>query len=210
MIKAVLFDMDGTLTDSEKYYVEGTWKWVSYYKDVLIEDIYAIVGLDMNDTYIFLSKLLNKSYEEVRELNTKYFKNNPINYKDYLFIDVKDTLNILKEKGYKLGLCTVSEKYMLDNFLRQCDFENFFDCLLSNADIKESKPSPEIYLKALSCLNLKSAEAIVVEDSYNGVLAGKKAGMNVYARDSSRYHVDQSKADFVFDDMHDILRKLGI
>ena len=205
MIKAVLFDMDGTLTDSEKYYVEGTFKWVNNYKKVPIEKIYSIVGLDMNDTYIFLSNLLDISYDRAEELNTKYFKNNPINYNDYLFNDVKDTLKILKDKGYKLGLCTVSEKYMLDNFLRQCDFEDYFDCLLSNKDIKESKPSPEIYLKALDYLNLKNDETIVIEDSYNGILSGKRAGMKVCARDSSRYHVDQSRADYIFKDMHEIL-----
>ena len=205
MIKAILFDMDGTLTDSEKYYVEGTFKWTNNYKKVPIEKVYSIVGLDMDGTYNFLSNLLDISYDKAKELNTKYFKNNPINYNDYLFNDVKDTLKILKDKGYKLGLCTVSEKYMLDNFLRQCDFEDYFDCLLSNKDIKESKPSPEIYLKALDYLNLKNDETIVIEDSYNGILSGKRASMKVCARDSSRYHVDQSRADYIFKDMHEIL-----
>ena len=205
MIKAILFDMDGTLTDSEKYYIEGTFEFVNNYKKVPIEDIYPIVGLDMNGVYIFLSNLLNISYDSAKHLNTDYFKNHPINYNDYLFSDVKDTLKILKDRGYKLALCTVSEKYMLDNFLSQCNFENYFDCLLSNADIKKTKPSPEIYLKALESLNLKNDEAIVIEDSYNGILAGKRSNMSVCARDSSRYHIDQSKADFIFKDMHEIL-----
>lgn len=205
MIKAILFDMDGTLTDSEKYYVEGTFRWVNNYKKVPIEKIYSIVGLDMDGTYNFLSNLLDISYDKAKGLNTSYFKDNPINYNDYLFSDVKDTLKILKGRGYKLTLCTVSDRYMLDNFLKQCNYENYFDCLLSSDDIKESKPSPEIYLKTLEYLNLKNDEAIVIEDSYNGILSGKSAGIKVCARDSSRYHVDQSMADYIFRDMHEIL-----
>ena len=206
MIKAILFDMDGTLVDSENYYTRNSFDWLKQYKkDSNIKDVYKIVGLNMTDTYKTMAKLANIGFEKCKVSYDSYFLSHPINYNDYLFSDVKDTLKILKDRGYKLALCTVSEKYMLDNFLSQCNFENYFDCLLSNADIKKTKPSPEIYLKALESLNLKNDEAIVIEDSYNGILAGKRSNMSVCARDSSRYHIDQSKADFIFKDMHEIL-----
>lgn len=205
MIKAFLFDMDGTLTDSEKYYTEGTFNWVNKIKNVSLKDIYPIIGTNMDETYKILSNISGLSYDDVIKLNTEYFINHPINYNDYIFDDVKDVLNILMNKGYKLALCSLSERWMVEQFIKDCKFENVFDVILSDDEVKNSKPDPEIYLKAIELLNIKSNEAIVIEDSYNGILAGKNANMRVYARNASRYNIDQSHADYIFNDMYEIL-----
>lgn len=205
MIKAFLFDMDGTLTDSEKYYTEGTFNWVNKIKNISLKDIYPIIGTNMDETYKILSNISGLSYDEVIKLNTEYFVNHPINYNDYIFDDVKDVLNILKDKGYKLALCSLSERWMVEQFIKDCKLENIFDVILSDDEVKNSKPNPEIYLKAIELLNIKSDEAIVIEDSCNGILAGKNANMKVYARNASRYNIDQSRADYIFNDMHEIL-----
>lgn len=205
MIKAFLFDMDGTLTDSEKYYTEGTFNWVNKIKNVSLKDIYPIIGTNMDETYKILSNISGLSYDEVIKLNTEYFINHPINYNDYIFNDVKDVLNILRNNGYKLALCSMSERWMVEQFIKDCKLENIFDVILSDDEVKNSKPDPEIYLKAIELLNIKSDEAIVIEDSYNGILAGKNANMKVFARNASRYYIDQSRADYIFNDMHEIL-----
>lgn len=204
MYKAILFDMDGTLVDSERYYINGTYTWLNRYCSVTREQIYKIVGLNMEDTYSYLSSISGLDIKTIEKLNTDYFnKENVINYKNYLFDDVLDSLKQLKKK-YKLALCTVSDRYMLDNFLKDCDLENTFDCLLSNDDINKSKPDPEIYLRALEKLNVNKDEAIVIEDSYNGILAGKNAGIRVYARDAGRYNINQEDADAIFLDLREI------
>lgn len=205
MIKAFLFDMDGTLTDSEKYYTEGTFNWVNKIKNISLKDIYPIIGTNMDETYKILSNISGLSYDEVIKLNTEYFVNHPINYNDYIFDDVKDVLNILRNNGYKLALCSMSERWMVEQFIKDCKLENIFDVILSDDEVKNSKPNPEIYLKAIELLNIKSDEAIVIEDSCNGILAGKNANMKVYARNASRYNIDQSRADYIFNDMHEIL-----
>lgn len=205
MIKAFLFDMDGTLTDSEKYYTEGTFKWINKIRNVSLKDIYQIIGANMDETYKILSNISGLSYDEVIKLNTEYFVNHPINYNDYIFDDVKDVLNILRNNGYKLALCSMSERWMVEQFIKDCKLENIFDVILSDDEVKNSKPDPEIYLKAIELLNIKSDEAIVIEDSYNGILAGKNANMKVFARNASRYYIDQSRADYIFNDMHEIL-----
>lgn len=208
MIKAVLFDMDGTLVDSEDYYTKGTYTWISKYCDISLKDINKIVGLNMDETYKTLSALSGLSYKEVVKLNNEYFINNPLNYNDYFFNDVKDVLKKLKELNIKLGLCSLSERWMVDNFIRNCNLDNTFDLVLSNNDVKKSKPDPEIYLKALELLNITKKEAVVIEDSYNGILAGKNAGLKVYARNGKKYNIDQSYADYIFDDLKTILNKL--
>ncbi len=208
MIKALLFDMDGTLCDSERYYTEGTYTWLKRYVDVNKEAIYNIVGLSMDDTYKYLASISGLDIDEVKKLNDAYFnQENVINYNDYLFADVKDNLRLLK-KNYKLALCTISERYMLENFIKDCKLDGIFDVLISNNEVSKPKPDPEIYLKAIFDLNIKNDEAIVVEDSYNGILSGKRANCLTFARNASAYKIDQSMADFVFDNLDQIFTKL--
>lgn len=207
MIKAILFDMDGTLVDSENYYTSKSFDWLKQYKkDADIKDVYKIVGLNMTDTYKTMAKLAGISFEKCKASYDEYFLRHPINYNDYLFSDVKDTLSKLKGK-YKLCVCTSSTKEMLDSFIKDCDLD-IFDLTLSSDDVINSKPNPEVYLKALDRLNIKGEEAIVVEDSSSGILAGKNAGIYTLARNGDRYLIDQSRADYIFLDMHEILEIL--
>ena len=208
MIKAILFDMDGTLVDSENYYTSKSFDFAKQYKkDIDINDVYKIVGLNMIDTYKTMANLVNLSFEKCKVSYDNYFLSHPINYNDYLFDDVNDVLSKLKNQ-YKLCVCTSSDKNMLNSFIRDCDLD-VFDLTLSSDDVINSKPNPEVYLKALSRLNISSKEAIVVEDSYSGIKAGKNANIYTIARNGKRYHIDQSNADYIFDDMHDILRILN-
>ncbi len=207
MIKAILFDMDGTLVDSENYYTSKSFDFASQYKkDIDIKDVYKIVGLNMTDTYKTMAKLIGISFNECKASYDEYFLRHPINYNDYLFDDVKDVLSKLKNK-YKLCVCTMSTKKMLEDFIDDCNLP-IFDLLLADEDINRSKPDPEIYLKSLEKLHIKNDEAIVVEDSYSGIMAGKNANIYTIARNGKRYHINQSSADYIFDDMHDILRIL--
>lgn len=208
MIKALLFDMDGTLVDSERYYTLGTYLWVNKIKEVSMNDVYSIIGLNMDETYKVLSRLTNLSYKEVVKLNSEYFNDRPINYNDYLFDDVRDTLYILKKQKYKLALCSLSDRAMVEQFIRECHLDNIFDIVLSNDEIKKSKPDPEIYLKALEIFNINAKEAIVIEDSYSGIMSGKNAGIKVFARNAKKYHINQEDADYIFDDMHAVLHKI--
>ena len=81
--------------------------------------------------------------------------------------------------------------------------------VISDEDVKNPKPSPEIYLKAIERLGVNRDETLVIEDSSTGIKAGKNAGICTLARDSSRFFVDQSEADYIFDDLHEVFNILN-
>lgn len=206
MIKAILFDMDGTLVDSERYYTEMSYKWLCQYNVVDKKEIYKIVGLNMDDTYKTMSLLSGLSYDETKKSYDEYFGMHPMDYNDYLFDDVRDVLSKLHD--YKLAVCTLSSRWMLDKFINDCSL-NCFNILLSDDDVKNPKPSPDIYLKAIERLGVNRDETLVIEDSSTGIKAGKNAGICTLARDGSRFFVDQSEADYIFDDLHEVLNILN-
>ncbi|WP_181897459.1 HAD family hydrolase, partial [Staphylococcus felis] len=81
----------------------------------------------------------------------------------------------------------------------------YFDLIISGEDFTESKPYPEIYLTALKCLGLKSSEVIVIEDSHYGIEASKNALIKTIVYKEQRMSVNQSRSDFIFDNMNYIV-----
>ena len=100
MIKAILFDMDGTLVDSERYYTEISYKWLCQYVHIDKKNIYKIIGLNMDETYKMMSLLSGKELDETIKSYDLFLKSHPINYHEYLFNDVKTVLK--KIKKYKI------------------------------------------------------------------------------------------------------------
>ena len=169
-------------------------------------DIKELCHVAKNLTYRIMSKLAGLSYDETKKSYDEYFSKHPMNYNDYLFDDVKDVLPKLCD--YKLAICTLSSRDMLNKFISDTGL-NEFDLLLSDEDVKNPKPSPDIYLKAIERLGVNRDETLVIEDSSTGIKAGKNAGICTLARDGSRFFIDQSEADYIFDDLHEVLNILN-
>ena len=210
MTEAILFDLDGTLVDSERHYTEGTKKWleeIGICKD--IEEIYPIIGLTNDQSTEYLHKLTGLPKEEVDRLNSRYFLvEHPIDYRDYLFPDVKDTLKQLKERGIRTAICSGSEKFLIERFLENCGLSGYFDVLFSSEHYAD-KPDPSLYLAAMKELGLGPEDCIIVEDSRTGIEAGKRAGCRTLARDASRYHIQQEEADKIIKDLHEVLEEIN-
>lgn len=206
MIKAFLFDMDGTLANSEKYYIDNT---IACFKEKgkirPFEEIRnEIVGATMDYTYEYASKVLNVSYRKAKIIYDDYFLKHPLNYQEYLFEDSLDTIRKLKEKGYKIALCTMNTKEAIDNFL-DCGFRELFDIVIKYGEGIREKPYPDIYLKALEELNISNDEAIVIEDSLSGIKAGKNANIKVIATNESKIGCDLKEADYIIDNLKELL-----
>lgn len=208
MIKAVLFDMDGILFDSEGYYMSGTVAWMraAGYTGTN-EQVYTIIGTNMAQTYDMLYEMLDHrlSREEIRQKNDEYFAARPLNCREVMFPGIPEVLAKLKEYGLKLACCSSSPRPIIDRALREMGITGDFDVIIDSDSMKRPKPAPDVYLTAAQMLGAEPAECVVYEDSRFGIEAGKNAGMTVIAREDRRFGQDQSECDVLVRDCQEML-----
>ncbi|GAB2025584.1 HAD family phosphatase [Lactovum odontotermitis] len=208
--KAVIFDMDGVLVDTERYYMKH-WK-----------KFFASAGFDPNlvtEKDIFggqarqvLMKLMptysEEEYQKLRGQWKAYFANVHAPVKELLFPEVKPTLEFLKNAGCKLALASSSTYEEIENVLTTNEIEHYFDEILSGEDFKQSKPNPEIYQTAMKRLKVEPTETLIIEDSKIGIEAGKASGATVWAIEYKDIDIDQSEADLLIDNLQALLALL--
>lgn len=179
-IKAVIFDMDGVLLDTEKV-CRITWKLAAeeYGIKNIDEAFYKCVGTNRTDTELILKDYLpeNLAPETFREKTSEFFykieREQGLDLKPY----VKECLTRLKNKGIRLAVASSTRGESVRRQLKNAGIIDFFETLTTGDLVEHSKPDPDIYLKAASSLNLKVSECIAVEDSPNGVRAAAAAGI---------------------------------
>ena len=209
--KAVIFDMDGVLVDSEPLFMDKVERvYQSHGKNVSLNEIHKLVG----SSYSLQKKLMTEWYQEnlsedafmdfYHETSEKLI----FNYNDLINPYIKYILPKLKQDNIKTAIASSSPKEDIEKFLKDCNLESYFDCIVSGRDFKESKPNPEIYLYTVNKLNVKKENCIVLEDSTYGIQAAKNAGIFVMAHIDHRYGFDQSLADDTFYDFLEAYNKI--
>ena len=178
-IKSIIFDMDGVIFDTELVYLEIWSKVFEKYGYKLQKEVYAeVLGTGReNVKKVFLHNYgnelpIDKMYREKDEdLEKAVDKGIPLKQGAY------EILSYLKNNNYKIALATSASKERALKQLRYADIEKFFDVIVSRDDVKETKPNPDIFLKAAKKLNVNPNECIVIEDSSAGIKAAFNAGM---------------------------------
>ena len=208
MIKGLLFDLDGVLLDTEMWHIRLDEKCL---KDLGYDDVDPMVFVHLigagkgMDPWEAIYRQLPEEYrkkgfkEEFRSYKMSQFDFPP--FKELIFPEVRNTLKRLKEEGYLMACCSSSRPEYIHKALKDCEISEYFDVVLSGHDFVASKPDPEIYLTAMSRLGLNADECMVVEDSPYGIKAGKNAGMAVSCIKDHHFNMDQSEADYMFDDL---------
>jgi HAD superfamily hydrolase (TIGR01509 family) len=120
-----------------------------------------------------------------------------------------ELLNYLQQVNIPTALATGSKRHQLEAILKQNGWEKSFKVLVGEEDCEHFKPHPDPYLKAAQKLNIDPENCLVIEDSRNGVLSAKAAGMTVIAVTAgSSYQQDLKEADLVVDSLFDVMEIL--
>lgn len=178
MIKGLIFDMDGLILDTETISNKLLIDIFSKYDINLNEEIISkTIGLEKKKAIKVFEEYLGDKIpiKDIINLHKKvvndYLEKNGVPVK----LGLIELLNYLDEEKIKKVVATSSHRKVAENVLIRANVYNRFDDIICGDEIKESKPSPDIFLKALEKLNLPADEVIVLEDSRMGILAAHRA-----------------------------------
>lgn len=208
MIKAVIFDMDGIIIDSEPVYLEKDLEFArGKNPDVKLEDLYGMVGSSREDAWSCMERAIHNGQtweelrDEFRQLRDVYAE---MDYRKIFRPEIRGILDELKEKGLRLALASSTGIEIIERVLAENNIRHYFELVVTGAQFKRSKPDPEIYHYTAAQLELPEAQCLAIEDSTFGVTAASRAGMKVAALIDHRFHFDQSLADYRMESLNEI------
>ena len=180
--KAVIYDMDGVLIDSEplwKIAMEQVFHEVGC--NLSKKDFEKTVGLRLDEVIDFWylhqpwgNVSPNEVLEKIIQQMVMLIRQN-----GQCLPGVIESLKFFKAHGFKIGLATSSYEILIDTVLEVLQIKSYFDITHSAEHEKHGKPHPAVYLHTAEALHVKATDCIVIEDSINGVIAGKAARMYV-------------------------------
>ena len=205
MLKAVIFDMDGVIIDSEPMHNKA-------YHD-MFDEVGIAVSREFYESFTGQSTInickrlcdyfnLKETPETLVALKRKHYKHFFYSNSDLALIDgVLDFIKDYYNNGLTLVLGSSAAMTSINQIFERFDLDQYFVAKLSGGDLKESKPHPEIFIKAAEATGFSREECMVIEDSTNGIEAAKGAG--IYCDGYDSFHSknqDNSKSDMVITD----------
>jgi len=212
MYKAVLFDMDGVLVDSEPVINKAAILGLAEYGvNATPSDFIPFIGAG-EDRYI--GGVAEKHGVPYRiEMKTRV-------YEIYLEIvdadigcynGVQELLEFLKTQGIKIALASSADLIKIEANLKAANIDkSMFQTIVSGEDVVNKKPAPDIYLYAAQKINALPKNCLVVEDALNGIQAARAAGMKCFALTTSfsRKEIEKENPDYICSNLNDIMEKL--
>ena len=182
-IKAIIFDMDGVLIDAREWHYETLNKALNLFGAQIsrYDHLVTFDGLPTRKKLEMLSmeggfpRGLHDFVNELKQQYTMevvYTKCKPVFQQQY-------ALSRLKSDGYKLAVCSNSIRKSVEIMMEKSSLIEYLDFFLSNQDVKNGKPDPEMYILAIKKLNLVPDECLIVEDNEHGVRAALASGAHV-------------------------------
>ena len=181
MQKAVLFDMDGVIVDTEPLHCKAYYKMFDAVNISVSDELYeSFTGQSTINICKQLCDIfkLSESPETLVQLKRDFFKELFFNDESLDLIDgVLDLIKEYHKNGITMVLASSASMVTINNVFNRFNLNQYFIAKLSGADLKASKPHPEIFIKAAIASGYSKNECLVIEDSTNGIKAAKTAGI---------------------------------
>ncbi|MBI4008765.1 HAD family phosphatase [Candidatus Roizmanbacteria bacterium] len=207
MIRAVIFDIDGVVLDSERMHGETESETARVFGiDISPEEVTRLYsGVYIEEELADMAKRAKKvmPIKKALAVRDKILKGK-LKLGIPLTPHVKEVLNLL-QNDYGLAFATSGGRFFVESALKKAGVWNYFKAGLYAADVGVPKPDPKIFLEAANRLGVQPQETVVVEDSESGFKGAKAAGMLLVAK-KAKHNKDKdfSLADFIIEDLREI------
>ncbi|MFC7321924.1 pyrophosphatase PpaX [Halobacillus campisalis] len=209
-INTILFDLDGTLIDTNELIIASFTHTLGQYAErpYSREEILEFIGPPLRES---LSKV---NPDRVDEMVATYREHNTKNHDEYVtaYEGVVETVKTLKDQGYRLGIVTTKMRHTVEMGLALTGLDGVFETVVTLDDVHHAKPHPEPVIKALEALNGTAAQSLMVGDNTHDIEAGKNAGTKtagVVWTVKGRQVLDDLNPDFMLQKMDDLIEILG-
>ena len=190
MIKAIIFDMDGLMIDSERVTFECYQERLKDMNLTMDEEFYkTLIGKPIKGIYQRFYDVYGNDFpienviQDVHQLMAERFETEGVPVKKGLV----ELLHYLKDNNYKTIVATSSNRDRVDKILAQAKITEFFDDSICGDEVTKGKPNPEVFLKSCQKLGVNVDEAIVLEDSEAGIQASYDANIKVICIPDMKY-----------------------
>lgn len=208
-IKAIIFDLDGTLVDSMWMWRTIDIEYLGRFAIALPENLQSCIeGMSFTETAVYFKERfqipdsIDKMKADWNEMAMdKYRHEVPVKQGLFKFLDT------CLASGIKLGIATSNSKELVSAVFEAHHFDQYFSCVITGCEVNKGKPAPDIYLKAAEVLDVSPKDCLVFEDIIPGIQAGLAAGMKVCAvEDTYSANCRNEKkalADYYIEDYND-------
>jgi HAD superfamily hydrolase (TIGR01509 family) len=184
MIRAIIFDFDGTIleTESPDYH---SWREIfeEHGAELPLELWAQYIGtsIDTLDPYAHLEKCIGQQVDREHIRSRRRKRHDELVLQERVLPGVVELISEAKEAGLKIGLASSSSRDWVVGHLSRLGMLEHFEVIKTSDDVQRVKPDPELYLRAVQALNVSAEETLAIEDSVNGLLAAKRAGLHCIA-----------------------------
>ncbi|SEP91813.1 pyrophosphatase PpaX [Virgibacillus subterraneus] len=209
-IHTILFDLDGTLIDTNELIISSFMHTFEQYgRELSRREAIEFIGPPLRDTFHQVDP------DQVEAMVETYREHNLYHHDNYVtaFPNVVETIDQLQKKNFKLGIVTTKMNRTVEMGLKVTGLSNYFETIITLDDVVHAKPHPEPVLKAMQELEASADSTLMVGDNHHDIDAGKNAGVQTAGVAWSlkgKEKLSEYKPTYMLDDMRDLLKILGV